>query len=858
MAASSRLSVEVESVVAPLGLGVADPVICWRLPAGAAQQRATVRVSAPGPVPVWEHSVYDPAARLAVYTGPPLEPRIVYTAEITVETATGATVGSTTLETALSDGSAWLADWISLSRPRDHDGQETQAAVYLWSDFHLDEVPPQARLSIASAGLSQMAVNGVWLDTGPLHPGFTDTNVRVPFTTHDVRPALARGSNRIAAVLADGWYSGTVGWEHRRQLWGERPALRAQLDLITSGVAEHVTSGSSSWHGCLGRIVSADLYRGCVWDGRQGPGPDWTRPGSEIAGSTNAQRVEGPPGRLWARLSPVTTSTIREPAQVHWRDDTTCLVDAGKNMAGWLRLEAEAAAATGVSVEYGEVLDEAGELYRENLVGAACRDEFVVSGGRTTLDPAFTYRGFRYAKVHGLRAHELLEAVPVAVRSPLRRLVDFECSDRLLTSIVEATAATIESNAVDVLTDCPQRDERLAWGADIIAIARTLNILYDARPIIQKYVLDVGDTQSADGALAVMAPEYRDVSGWVDKAGDGTRAHSGWSDGGPVTALITYHATGDPTVLTRGHDTWMAWIDYLRTRSRDSVILVGEQEGFGDWLYLDKPMSASALATTYYVRTIAAGRESARLVGDAAAVTDLDRLDRDVRAAFAGQFIDAQGRVDSGSQTAQAVALRTGLVPAAVRAGAEQVLVEAVRRDGHISTGIHGIDHLLDALSDAGQVDLAYDVLLRNPFPSYAHFFAHGATTIPERWEAWDERGSFYPNPASNSFNHFALGAASAWILERVGGLRWDPSRPGYAHVTVAPAPPRGAARARTRRETSRGELDIEWEVDDRGRGQASLVVPPDTTVSVRLPGEPAVLVGAGNHSFRFESDGGT
>ena len=67
------------------------------------------------------------------------------------------------------------------------------------------------------------------------------------------------------------------------------------------------------------------------------------------------------------------------------------------------------------------------------------------------------------------------------------------------------------------------------------------------------------------------------------------------------------------------------------------------------------------------------------------------------------------------------LALHFGLVPEAIRSKAAALLVADIRRrGGALSTGILGTQYLLDVLADAGYAHLAYGLLLRTEYPSWA------------------------------------------------------------------------------------------------------------------------------------------
>ena len=81
------------------------------------------------------------------------------------------------------------------------------------------------------------------------------------------------------------------------------------------------------------------------------------------------------------------------------------IYDFGQNMAGVERLSVSGPVGTDVQVRAGEALNPDGTLYTDNLRTAKATDHFILSGkGIEALVPHFTFHGFRYVEITGLRA----------------------------------------------------------------------------------------------------------------------------------------------------------------------------------------------------------------------------------------------------------------------------------------------------------------------------------------------------------------------------------------------------------------------------------------------------------------------
>ena len=71
-------------------------------------------------------------------------------------------------------------------------------------------------------------------------PGWTDYHQRAYYNTYDVTPLVKHGGNALGAWVADGWYSGYIGFGLLtsigtegigRYTYGKTPALMAQLEI---------------------------------------------------------------------------------------------------------------------------------------------------------------------------------------------------------------------------------------------------------------------------------------------------------------------------------------------------------------------------------------------------------------------------------------------------------------------------------------------------------------------------------------------------------------------------------------------------------------------------------------------------
>ena len=133
--------------------------------------------------------------------------------------------------------------------------------------------------------------------------------------------------------------------------------------------------------------------------------------------------------------------------------------------------------------------------------------------------------------------------------------------------------------------------------------------------------------------------------------------------------------------------------------------------------------------------------------------------------------------------------------------------------------------------------------------PSWLYPVTMGATTIWERWDSMLPDGTVNPGEMT-SFNHYALGAVADWLHRTVAG--WRPPRPATP-AGDAPAPGGGLTHARAAARTPYGLAACSWALED-GQIAVEVVVPPNTTAEVVLPGGDGqeITVGSGTHRWSY------
>jgi alpha-L-rhamnosidase len=757
---------------------------------------------------------------------------------------------ASTVETGLLDASDWTA--TAISPGWDEDPGADRRPPLLRRNFTLPRPVASARLYVTAHGLYEMEINGTRVGDDALSPGWTVYGKRLRYYTYDVTAYLAVGENALGAWLGDGWFRGRIGFQGgHANIYGEKLALLAQLQVTHDDGSTTVVSTDGDWKAAFGPILLSSLYKGESYDARQLP-PGWSRPGFDDGDWQSVVGVERDPRTLVAPEGPpVRCSGDVRPVRVWTSPSGKTLLDFGQNLVGKLRVTVQGERGAVVTLRHAEVLQD-GELYTRPLRGADSTDVYTLAGGEAeTWEPRFTIHGFRYAEITGWSGGSLAENVVARVyHTDMERTGWFECSNADLNRLHDNVLWSMKGNFVDIPTDCPQRDERLGWTGDIQVFAPTASFLYDCSGMLASWLKDVAAEQLPDGTVPWYVPVIPGGSYWSP-----IRPGAVWGDVAVLTPWTLYERFNDSKILADQYESAKAWVDLIDRLAGNSHLW---NTGFqlGDWLDPTAPpedptqamTDKHLVATAYFAWSARHLAKSAAVLGKTDDELHYLELSRSVEVAFAREYIHGDGRMTSDAQTAYALAITFGLFPdgdAQQRAGRR--LAQLVREGGNrIGTGFAGTPVVSDALSAAGELETAYDLLLEKECPSWLYAVVQGGTTIWERWDSMLPDGSINPGEMT-SFNHYALGAVADWMHRVVAGIA--PLEPGYRRILFRPQPGGGLTSASARHETPYGMASITWQSNGTGYTVA-IQVPTGATARVELPGQEPRDVGSGTFEY--------
>lgn len=842
-----------EHLPGALGIGEPAPRVSWKTvaPAGwtpAAYELETVR----GGVVATSGRISSADSVLVPWPGAPLTSRERVEVRVRVWGADGAGSDWSPVS-AVEAGLLEPADWVALvaGPDWDDDPESERRPPRVRREFALDGEIRSARLYASAHGLYEVEINGRRVGDDALSPGWTVYGERLRYYTYDVTDHLVQGENAIGAWLADGWWRGRLGFHGGYpNLYGSDIGLIAQLEVTYADGRRDVVATDGDWQAQRSPISFTGLYEGEIYDAREDT-EGWSSPGGADA-SWSAVRTaavdasvfvapEGPPVRCTEELLPVEVITTPSGRTV---------LDFGQNLAGRLRIRVSGEAGRRIVLRHAEVMQE-GELYTRPLRGARSVDEYVHAGGEATWEPKFTLHGFRYAEVEGWDgAIEPGDVVALVYHTDMERTGWFESSDPLVNRLHENVRWSMRGNFVDIPTDCPQRDERLGWTGDIQVFAPAASFLYDCSGMLRSWLRDVAAEQLPDGTVPWYVPVIPGGEEWTP-----IRPGAVWGDVAVLTPWTLYQRFADRQILADQYPSAKAWLDLVERLAGPSRLW---NTGFqlGDWLDPVAPPNDPAdartdrylVSTAYFAWSAQHLAKTAALLGFEADAARYADLAAEVKTAFLAEYVGPDGLLTSDAQTAYSLAIEFGLYrdeDERDRWGDRLALLVAAEGN-RIATGFAGTPVVSDALTRAGHVERAYDLLLEQECPSWLYTVVSGATTIWERWDSLQPDGTVNPG-GMTSFNHYALGAVADWLHRSVAGLA--PLEPGYRSILFRPRPGGGLTHASAAHETPYGRATIDWRLDG-GELRVDVAVPTGASAVVDLPDGSRHEVGSGSHAF--------
>ncbi len=735
----------------------------------------------------------------------------------------------------------WDAPFVSAENLDSY--KECSKGTYVRGVFEVKKEVATAYAYITSLGLYNFFINGKKTSSDEMTPGWTSYNRNLLYQCVDVTDLILQGENCAGAILGAGWYKGVMGLTKARNNYGDKTAFSMELIIqYTDGTMEGITT-NSKWVGADSPVVFSEIYDGEIYD--------------QSLEITNWSKVHNIDESIWRSVELVSTNnSIINPqsgSRVKVMEEIPCkrffvtskgekVLDFGQNLTGRIKVVASGKKGDVIEIRSFEILDKDGNVYLDNMRGAKTTIKYIFSKDETiTFYPIFTFMGFQYAQIISYPCEIKAENfVAQVMYSEMEQVGSITTSNHLLNQLHHNFLWGLKGNFLDVPTDCPQRDERLGWTGDAQIFCRTAMYLKNSHTFFKKWLVDVEADQTEDGGVTHVVPnieEGRTAGNWLLSQGE--HSASAWADVAVILPWTMYLMYGDKEILKRQYRSMKAWIDFMESHSNEYIWNYKLQ--FGDWVALDAEEGSyfgatpnDLTCTAYFAYSTGLFAKTAKVLGKSDDFDKYDDLYKKIVDKYQKTFFDENGILTAQTQTAHILSLYFKLTPEKFTDLTINNLKKLLEKEeGHLLTGFVGTPYFCHALSQNGALKEAYELLLKEDFPSWLYQVKMGATTIWEHWDGIKPDGSMW-SADMNSFNHYAYGAIGEWFYRVMLGLEVSEDSPAFSHSIIYPRIGGGLKYVDGFYKSIYGTHKIRWDLDD-SKVSLKVSIPPNTKATIIL-----------------------
>ncbi|WWC90341.1 uncharacterized protein L201_005274 [Kwoniella dendrophila CBS 6074] len=742
-----------------------------------------------------------------------------------------------TLEAAFLDRKEWKANLISGPELSKEEKDKPKKPFRLRKSFNIENVPKKARLYATAHGIYEVTINGKKVGDQVLSPGWTSYKYHLNYQTYDITSYLKKGENNIIAYIGEGWYAGRLGRPGSRNVWGDRLAFLAQLEIDN----EIALITDDSWESLLdGPVKNSEIYNGEIYDTTYSEDND-----KDTKKITNTEILDFPTAELISSDAPPVRKVKEvKPIEIITTPSGKTILDFGQNLVGWVRINNDLGLdnkGQELLIGTAEVLEH-GELGTRPLRTAEPKDRIKLGGKTAGWEPKFTFHGFRYAEISGVKP-TLDDFTAIVIFSDMRRTGTFECSHQMINRLHANVVWGMMSNFVSVPTDCPQRDERLGWTGDLQVFGPTANYLFDTSGFLQGWLKDVYAEQiywkGVPPTVVPFVPPNKFNDPWP-------KPHAVWADVVAITPWDLYNSSGDLGMLENQWESMKLWLDKGLPRAENGL-WDPNAPLYGDWLDPNAPPQYPAhgrtdthlVGNSYLIYVTELVSKIAALLGKKEESIRYKKDAERFKELYQDEYLSNSGRVVADTQTAYALALKFGLFKneKQIKRATERLEFLCKWNYFKVSTGFAGTPILLPVLAENGLEHIAYRMLQERDNPSWLYSVGMGATTIWERWDSALPDGSINPGQMT-SFNHYALGAVASFMHKTIGGL--SILEKGWKKVLFKPLPGGTINSAKTSFNSPYGLYSINWKIitkQNKSTLKVEIEIPPNGSAKIQLPG---------------------
>lgn len=736
-------------------------------------------------------------------------------------------------------GAYGTAPW---GRVRAGNDRRRLPARMLRKEFPVENNVVRATAYVCGLGFSEVYLNGRKLDTRVMDPTHSRYDKRAMYVTFDATNSLRKGRNAVGVILGNGrFFAPRTVVPAPTPTFGY-PKLLFQMRIeFADGSSELVVSDETWKITDRGPIRANNEFDGEEYDARMEQS-GWDKEGFDDSKWSPVQIVAAPGGKLIAQmLEPMRVIETLKPVAISNPRPGVYVADFGQNLYGMVRIKVKGTKGSRVAIRTTFDRHPDGMVDMGPNRSALSNDQYTLKGeGVESWAPRFRGQGTRFAEITGWPGVPTTDDLELlVVHSDLEKVGEFSCSNDLVNKVYANMRRSVRMQQRGVPMD-PDRDERQAWLSVSEKTSETEGYMFNVAAFYSSFLGECRIDQRKDGCLSDAGSFWP----W-SQSGDPC-----WPAVVTTTPWSCYLMYGDRHILNENYPMMKRWLEFLEKRlDPDSIYRKG---CYGDWVdaysmdgnVSDHGATSRELLWTayvYYNFTLVA--HIADLLKQPQDAAHFRAVAEKVGAAFNKTFFDPASKTyASKTQTSYVLPLAFGLTPPEHRRAVAENLVNdiLVEHTGRLSVGCVGTKWLMQTLTDIGRTDVAYTVLTQTMRPSWGYMVGKGATSIWERWDR-DTRA-----PGMNGQSQTILaGYLGAWMYQSLGGINYDPARPGFKHIILRPQPVGDLSFVAASHKCLHGMVRSAWRIEN-GVFRWSVTVPANTTATVFVPTTDVVAVTEG------------
>lgn len=731
--------------------------------------------------------------------------------------------------------------WIGLNKElKETNKEERGKAHYLFKNIQVKKgkVIKSAKAVVSGLGLFEFYLNGKKVGDHVLDPSDTYYKKRATYVLFNVLPYLQDGQNHLGILLGNGKHLLDSKYKNYAL-----PRLYFEFRLEYEDGTKEVVYSDETWKQTAQTpILYNNEFKGETYDNR-------------ILMPYELEEEEllkiAQPVDIIKEYTPKMSPQLQEPRRVIEEVAAVAITepvpnvyvfDFGQNLTGWCKLNIKAKKGTEISMRAAELLWPNGKIDTSTVRDALATDHYIVgSDSLETYSPKFTYHGFRYVCIRGLKERPDTNTLRACViHNDLTATGNFSSGDEILNAVYRNTKWTLRGNYQSLPLDCPQRDERMGWLGDRAATVNGEAFMYDIHAIYKKWLLDIQDSQSPRGQVPNVAPPH-----WIMY-----RDNMTWPVAYPYIADRLYRQYGDAELIHTHYESIKFWLAYVEERYYDDGIVFCDQ--YGDWSIPPNTVddyentdprlksSADILATVSYLHALSIMQNWATYLDlEEDRATYIQKYKKSTTRLYQDYMDHSLENYGSNTPTELVLLLSTNDLNTAQR---DTLLynLEGKLKGQHnerLVFGLIGMRWLLRTLTKHGKLDLAYDLASQTSYPSLGYMTTQGATTLWEHWNG-DNQGSH---------NHIMLsGDLLEWYYAYLGGIQqaetnlYSNDYQAYQNIILHPHIPEKLGHVATNYQSPQGEIISNWKQnqsdEEYPRLDWTIKIPMNTRVEVRIP----------------------